>query len=171
MTKPETESDAAAKIRRCLAHIEMVKKAGQPAAGRAPFVLSLFWSMADNEEWPCLWQSAAKSLIALGWLPQPGDFDQWYLEYRSIVRSFPFDAFTVESLLWWMDEEKAFTGLDPALIDRCQQSAEIAEGYRDTNEYPNDEVAAIAERNARAMTGELKLVGSQLEERVGQALG
>ncbi len=171
LSLPASEDEAAAKIRRCVAHIDNIKRAGQPAPKRAPFVLSLFWSMADQNNWPCLWMSADRMLTALGWLTSSGDLDQWYLTYRDIVMSSKMTPFEVESILYWMDEKHLFTGLDPALVDRCRENVELAEGFRVAGAYPSPGVAATAERNARAIIGELKLAGTQLDERVGNALG
>jgi 5-methylcytosine-specific restriction protein B len=172
LSVPQSVDEAAAKIRRCVVHIDKIKKGGHPAPRRAPFVLSLFWSLADHEEWPCLWQSADAALTALGWLTPPGDLDEWYIDYRDIVMSSGRTPFEVEELLWWMDNSHPFTGLDPALVDRCRESVELGNARSaNNNTYASPSDAAKAERNARAILGELKLVGSQLESRVSNALG
>ena len=132
-----------------------------PAARRAPFVLSLFWSMAEPETWPCLWGSADKILTQLGWLAPPGDFDKWYLDYREIVLTSGRSPFEVEYLLWWIDEASPFTGLDPALLDRCSENATLATALRaNGNVYPTTDDAAAAERNARAIVDYLRGVAS-----------
>src|SRR5205823_6306746 len=43
LSKPGSEDEAAGKIRRCVAHVEKIKRGGHPGPRRAPFVLSLFW--------------------------------------------------------------------------------------------------------------------------------
>ena len=172
LTAPASENEAAAKIRRCLAHVEKVKKGGAPAAKRAPFVLSLFWSMSENHTWPCLWGSADKVLTQLGWLSPTKDLDTWYLDYCEIIRTSGRTRFESEYLLWWIDEANPFTGLDPAIVDRCIENVALTATWKEHgSEYPSPAEAAIAERNIRAISGELRLVGSQIKPRVSAALG
>jgi 5-methylcytosine-specific restriction protein B len=172
LTAPESVDDAAGKIRRLVAHVDKIKKGGQPAPGRVPLVVSLFWSMSAEDEWPCLWRSADKVLTTLGWLTPPGELDEWYLSYRTIALASGLSAFDFESILWWMNETKPFTGLDPSMLDRCVENVALADEWRSNgNAYPTPEAARTAERNARAIVGEIRLVGDQLEERVGNALG
>ena len=55
---------------------------GQPAVGRIPYVLSVFWSTAEDEPgWPVHWKSAPDRMLDLGWVSS--------LEQRRPVRRTP----------------------------------------------------------------------------------
>ncbi len=172
LIEPDGPDDAADKIRRLVAYVDRVKRGAHPAPKRVPFVASLFWSLANNHDWPCFWNSAEQVLTNLGWLSPVGDLDRLYLEYRDIVLSFGRPAVDIERLLWWVNETKPFTGLDPSLVERCDESIRLAQ-VRQANagEYPTADDAEQALLNARCILGDLNLAGEALSEQVSAALG
>ena len=171
LTAPASPDEAAAKIRRFVAHVEKIKTGGHPAPKRTPFVLSFFWAMADGDAWPCLWASADTVLSGLSWLQPSGDLDAWYVEYLDIQRESGRTPFDFESLLWWVGDTQQFVGLDPALLDRCQENLSLAETWKANGERYTPDQELLAERNARAINGELRMVAAQLEQRVADAIG
>src|SRR5207253_2193435 len=77
---PADPASASHKISKTVAFTESIKKAGQPAPKRIPFVLSYFWWMQEPSQWPCFWNSAEKSLVShLGWLVPNSDLAMFYL--------------------------------------------------------------------------------------------
>lgn len=172
LTVPADEADAARKLRALLGLVESIKKGAHPAPGRVPFVLSLFWSLQEPDEWPALWQSAEQVSKDLGWLVSSPDIDQAYLTFREVILSFRQSPIEVEKLLYWVAQTKPFTGLDPALLERCRENAELGARRAEFGDaYETPDAARTAALNARCILGELKLAGAALESRVDNALG
>lgn len=169
--EPADDADAAGRIRRFVAHVESIKQGGRPAPRWVPWLLSLFWSMADPDRWPVAWPSSTKVLMALGWLDQPGDLDAWYLALREIVAGLDDSPARVAWLLLWMTDHDDFTGLDPSLVDRCRENLALAGQWKAAGDRYPAGAETVAEHNARAALGELAWVGRRLEERLATALG
>ena len=167
---PRDVQDAITKIGSLVTHVELIKKAGQPAPARVPFITSLFWSMQDPSTWPCLWTSADQMLQTLGWLEPSNDLAAYYVSFREVVSELgsPFDE--IEGTLWWLDRHP-FVGLDPALIERCAQNGEILRRWSQERGYGSEEEERISSQNSRASQGELKLLGLSIAERVAEVLG
>ena len=115
-----------------------------------------------------MWQSADAALTDLGWLHTGGDLGDQYLEFRELVLELgsPED---VEGVLYWF-HDNPFTGLDPSLLQRCAESADILRRYRSGGSYGPGE-ADIATDNAVRILGELRLLGTKLKPQIEQALG
>lgn len=166
---PVDDEDAEAKLRRTLAYIETVKHNGHPGPARAPFLLSFFWGLQDGSTWPVAWASAVGSLRNLGWHRQTGDHAADYLAYAAIVRSLG-DPVEVAYALHWFDKHR-FVGLAPSLLDRCAHGRTLARHGGLEAGYPDEASAAAASANAQALTYELWLAGSGLQQQVAEALG
>ncbi len=164
---PASPAAAAKAINDLAEHTAVVKRGAHPAPRRAIFFLSFFWAVQRHEEWPCFWTSAEKMLNRLGWLEYSEDLGQLYLNFRDVVLSVgePDD---VEHVLHYLEDEK-FLGLDPSIVDRCNQNLQLADARVD-GAYP-DATGGQAAANARAIVGELGMLGEALAEQVGAALG
>jgi len=163
---PADEAAAASAIDRLVAYVASVKKGANPAPARVPFLLSFFWGIVDHEHWPIAWTSAPNALRRVKWLSSGGTFADSYLEFRSIVLDLG-DPETVENALFWW-ERNPWVGLDPTLIERVRRLVEIDE-RREDGVYAAPEEEAEAEACARAVVGDMGLLGAFLEERVSKA--
>jgi len=164
---PSDEPAAAAAADRLVAYVESIKKGANPAPARVPFLLSFFWGIADHARWPIAWTSGASILRRVGWLPSSGTYAESYLAYRSIVLDLGDPAPVEHALYWW--ERNPWVGLDPALAERIHRLIAI-DTRREEGVYatPDDEAEAAA--CARAVVGDLGLLGGFLEGRISQAL-
>jgi 5-methylcytosine-specific restriction protein B len=168
LVAPTTEAAAAQAIDDLAAYAESVKKGAQPAPRRAIFVLSFFWSLQNPSEWPCFWTSAERVLQRLGWLAPIDQFGALYLAYRQATLELG-GADDVGWALEWLDEAK-YSGLGPWVVERCASNLALnARSIGDAYASEGDE--RQAESNARAITGELKLLGEALADDVALALG
>lgn len=171
LSAPTNEQEARSKIQRFVEYVDTIKKGGHPAPKRVPFVTSFFWAIQDHDQWPCLWNSAENMLVRLGWLALGPDHPTTYLNFRSIVLSLGETPDDVEYALYWF-ENHLFTGLDPALVDRCVHNIELNSDQEDPAiPYPDPASANAAERNARAILGDLTLLGLNQETSIAQVLG
>jgi len=169
-TAPPDEAAARAQLESILAHVEPIRRAGAPAPRRALFVLSLLWSLQDRSAWPCMWDSAARTLErSLGWLIPPDDLPTLYLDYRQTVLSLGADVEEVEHALRWL-KQGHFVGLDPSLVDRCRRSAEFAEHWQEGAGYSSPEIADLARLNATALVSELAVLAGRMETTVAGAI-
>lgn len=166
---PSDDEQARAFIRELAAHAESVKKGAHPAPRRSMFFLSFFWSLQDGENWPCFWPSAEAMTRQLGWLPPIDEYGDLYIAFRSLVLELG-EAQLNELALFWVSEQKVFTGLDPSIIERCRVNVEVASTMVDDS-YRDAMVETRAASNARAIIGELALAGQALADQVAEALG
>jgi 5-methylcytosine-specific restriction protein B len=167
---PRDAQEAISKIGSLVTHVELIKKAGQPAPARVPFITSLFWSIQDHSTWPCLWTSADHMLQALGWLEPSNDLAAHYIWFRDIVSDLDAPFEEIEKTLWWLDKHP-FVGLDPALTERCAENGEILRRWSQEQGYGSEEEERVSALNSRAAQGELKLLGLAVGEAVSSALG
>lgn len=165
---PASQAAAAKVINELAAHTESVKRGAHPAPRRSIFFLSFFWSVQRHEEWPCFWTSAERMLNRLGWLENTNDLGQLYLNFRDVILSVG-DPDDVEAVLHYLEDEK-FLGLDPSISERCRRNLELLESFRD-GVYRDEEAARSAETNARAIVGELGMLGEDMADAVALALG
>jgi 5-methylcytosine-specific restriction protein B len=169
-TAPADEAAARSQLELILAHVEPIRRAGAPAPRRALFVLSLLWCLQDRSSWPCMWDSAARTLErSLGWLIPPDDLPSLYLDYRQTVLSLGADVEEVEHALRWL-KQGHFVGLDPSLVDRCRRSTEFAEHWQEGAGYSSAEITDLARLNATALVSELAILAGRLEASVASAL-
>lgn len=165
---PPSPEAAAKAINDLAAHVALIKRGAHPASRRSIFFLSFFWSVQDHDHWPCFWNSAETMLSRLGWLENTEDLGQLYLNFRDIVVSLG-DAYDVEDVLHYLKDQK-FLGLDPSLTERCKLAVELVDSRIGTT-YPDVASGLRAAETARAIVGELGMLGEALEEQVGTALG
>jgi len=164
---PADLSDARRRIGLLLAFVESVKKGAHPAPKRVPYVASFFWSLRSPESWPCMWTSAEEMLARLGWLVLTDDHAENYVRFATTLLSLDVGLEEAGHALFWL-RDHPFTGLDPSLVQRCRENVEWREADG-TFARPAD--AEQAERNARAVIGELGLLASDLEGEVAGAIG
>jgi 5-methylcytosine-specific restriction protein B len=170
LTAPADPAGATEKIGRTVTFTETIKKAGQPAPKRIPFVLSYFWWMQEPLRWPCMWNSAEKSLVShLGWLLPNPDLALFYLDFREVVLGLDDKPENVEHALYWFDTHR-FVGLDRSLVDRCRRSLQLRNDETE-RPYPSEQIKQSAELNSRALLADLQLLGAELELEVAGALG
>ena len=161
--------EAAAKAINDLAEFAASIKVGiHPTPRRSIFFLSFFWSVQLHSAWPCFWTSAERMLIRLGWLQSSDDLGQLYLNFRDTVRGVG-DPDDVEHVLHYLESQK-FLGLDPSLTDRCKRAIALVES-RVEGAYPDEVTRRCAEVNAKAIVGELGMLGEALAEPVATAIG
>ena len=165
---PESPEEAAKAINDLAAYTAEVKKGAHPAPRRSIFLLSFVWSVQSHDAWPCFWSSAEKMMQRLGWLEAGEDLGQMYVEFRRVVLSLghPDD---VEGALRYLEDEK-FLGLDPSIIERCRRNVELNDSMRE-GIYVSEADTRAAASNARAIVGEMSLLGEALAERIAVALG
>lgn len=164
LTAPDDEAGARARIEELVAYVEEIKVRGQPAPKRVQFVCSLFWSLQEHDRWPCMWPSADQALVDLGWLSEASLADG-YLAFREIVLDVG-DPQEVERILYWFADHP-FVGLDPGLLGRCEESADILQRFTESAGYSGGE-EEIARRNAEALVAELRLLGRALQAEVAE---
>ncbi|MGE0309949.1 MAG: hypothetical protein AB7Q27_29785, partial [Acidimicrobiia bacterium] len=165
---PQSVDDAKARIGTLAAFTESVKRGAHPAPRRAIFFLSFFWSLQAPQNWPCFWPSAEKLLVRLGWLEQVADLGDLYEAFAATVLDLGEPA-QVESALYWLDEHP-MVGLHPSIVERCAQNLAVFNALRD-GQYASLEDEQRSARNARAILGELAVLGDALTDEVAQALG
>lgn len=168
LTAPADEASARDKITELERYVRQVKRGGNPAPKRIQYVLSLFWSMQQHDQWPCMWQSAEAALTDLGWLHTGAGLGEQYLEFRDLVVELG-QSEEVEGILYWF-HENLFTGLDPGLQERCSESADILRRRQQAGDYEAGE-EQIAVENAVRILGELRLLGTRLKPEVEKVLG
>ncbi|MCB0987596.1 MAG: AAA family ATPase [Acidimicrobiales bacterium] len=168
LTAPADDADAKKKIDLLVAFVEKVKSGGQPAPARVPFLLSFFWGLQDPQEWPVMWTSARDTLRDLGWLVEASSHASLYLQFASTVRSVGDPPAVAHGLYWF--SKRPFVGLAPGLVQRCSIGAKLAELATDAG-YPSQTIEAAAEANAWALTNDVWLAVSALQEQVSAALG
>ncbi len=128
-----------------------------PAAGMTPLAASAFWSLQDPRL-PPLYASSEDFLRANGWLPSSDSVTSRYEQYRRALAVSSVDPM-------WAAEVTAgvrnawFAGLDPCLVERCEENAAILRADDVT-----DVLRQRSQRNAEALVGDLKLAGSALRK-------
>ena len=146
---------------------------GQPAVGRIPYVLSLFWSTdrAADPGWPCMWTSAPDMMYRLGWLGSWSNAER-YLAFLEASRTFfPGDASRFERLMWFLSEKESFVGLNPHLTEMCDEGAGLLRAAAASSGYPDEAVEERAHSLARQLRGELELAMRGLVAAVSGAAG
>jgi len=103
---PSSDDEAASKIQAVVGYVETIKVKGHPAPGHVPFLLSYFWSLADQRNWSVIWRSAAAFAEFLGGddLPQSGA--EKYRSYMQRIREVAADVAEFEITAKWWDDQK-----------------------------------------------------------------
>ncbi len=165
---PDTPLTAKKAINDLVSYATSIKKGAHPAPRRSVFFLSFLWSVQGHQQWPCFWNSAEKTLNRLGWLQASDDLGQLYLNFCEVIQDLG-DPVEVELVLHYLQDQK-FLGLDPSIVERCKRNVELGDARVD-GAYLDAESSSHAAANARAIVGELSLLGEALAERVAAALG
>lgn len=168
-TLPEPADEAAARraIDRLTGYVQSVKKGANPAPARVPFLLSFFWGVRDEARWPVIWTSGQNILRRTGWLDTSGSNADTYLRFREIVLDLGEPGAVSHALHWW--ERNPWVGLDPGLVERVARLVELDE-RREDGVYASPAEEAEAGDCARAVVGDLRLLGGYLEARVSRSL-
>lgn len=165
---PRSPAAAAKAINDLVAHVVAVKKGAHPAPRRSVFFLSFLWSLQDHREWPCFWTSAERTITKLGWLRPDDDLGHMYLNFREAILQVG-DPVDVELGLYYL-EDKKFLGLDPSISARCRLNLQLGDTMVN-GEYEDADSGERAASNARAIVGEMSMLGDALADRVAAALG
>lgn len=171
-TTPDDADDAIERF----AEVERVTRdlasRGQPAVGRIPFVLSVFWSTDPVQPgWPILWASAPDRMYDLGWIRSWANADR-YGAVLEAARTFTGkDVHRFERLMWFLTERRRFVGVNPTLPFMCQEAAELMEQFTPGEGYATPQDDERAASLAAQLKGELHLATVGLLEEVRAATG
>ena len=170
LAAPTDDGEARRKLAAMIAHVETIKEGAQPAPKRSLYVLSLFWSLSEPEQWPCMWSSAEDALLKLGWLSQAGvgstGLPSYYLAFRDSTTVLGSWADVGDVLQWFRDH--SWVGLDVSLADRLARAAAFSAEFSD--DYPEDLVGVVV-ANVQAIRSDFVLLGRSGEKRIGEATG
>ena len=146
---------------------------GQPAVGRIPYVLSVFWATDSSVHpgWPILWKSAPERMYDLGWVTSWSNSER-YVALLDVAHTFyPDDAHEFERLMWFITERERFVGLNPALADMCAEAAQLMDTYSPGVGYADEATTSRAASLAAQLKGELGLATVGLLEDVRSLTG
>jgi len=144
---------------------------GQPAVGRIPYVLSVFWSTADGEPgWPVHWKSAPDRMLDLGWVASWSSADRYAALLEVSRRFYPGDRHRLERVLWFLTKHR-FVGLNPTLPEMCSEAAELMAAHEPGRGYLSDVEDARAASLAAQLKGELQLAMVGLLDEVRETTG
>lgn len=145
---------------------------GQPAVGRIPYVLSIFWATDDvSPGWPIMWKRTGERLYDLGWVSSWSNADRYLAVVETARTFYPDDAHRLERVMWFLSEKERFVGLNPALKDTCVEAAQLMESFTPGHGYPDAAAAARAASLAAQLKGELLLAGQGLRGPLGDVAG
>ena len=144
---------------------------GQPAVGRIPYVLSVFWSTdEDDPGWPVHWKSAPDRMLDLGWVSSWSSADR-YAALLDVSRTYyPSDRHRLERVLWFLTKHR-FVGLNPTLPDMCAEAAELLAQHESGRGYPTEADETRAASLAAQLKGELQLAMVGLLDEVRETTG
>ncbi|GAB2776623.1 hypothetical protein GCM10027020_32400 [Nocardioides salsibiostraticola] len=143
---------------------------GQPAVGRIPFVLSLFWSMdvSADPAWPCLWTSAPERMSQLGWVSSWNNAER-YPPFVEAARTFcPDDVDRFDRLMWVLTEHHRFVGVNPTLGEMCQEAAGLLVAATSGSGYRDEEERERARSLAEQIKGDLVLAAEGLHQELNE---
>jgi len=171
-TTPATVEEARSRF----ADVERVTRdlagKGQPAAGRIPYVLSVFWSTDDEQPgWPVMWKSAPDRMRALGWLRTWNNADSYLAVVEAARALSPADVHRFERMMWFLSERQGFVGVNPAVRDMSEEAAAIMATYEAGARYPDDDLSSRAAALAAQLKGELTIAAKGLLEDLRTATG
>jgi 5-methylcytosine-specific restriction protein B len=163
---PRSEAEVRAKVGGLLSALPQLR---QP--GRTPLVLSNFWHLQGPEDWPVLWADAEEGFKELAWLESINDPAERYIAYRQVVLDSRPGPRSDPAAIGWFHNERPFCGLDPSLIDRCAENAELLAAWLENSAYRTPEEEVVAERNAVALRSEMALLTRALQRDVEERIG
>lgn len=167
---PANEDEARRKLEALIAYIDTIKQGGHPAPKRSLYIASLFWSLQDDTNWPCIWSSAEDGLLNLGWLSRNliggGGLPDYYLAFRETVAGLGPWREVEDTLRWFKDHP--WVGLDVALRDRLSQAIEFNSEFEGV--YP-EHIDGAVEANAQAVRSDFLLLARAAEAAVASASG
>ena len=168
---PSSAEDAQARFAEVESVTRDLASKGQPAVGRIPHVLSVFWSTAEGEPgWPVHWKSAPDRMLDLGWVSSWSSADR-YAALLDVSRTyFPEDRHRLERVLWFLTKHR-FVGLNPRLPDMCAEAAELMARHEPGRGYPSVDDEARAASLAAQLKGELQLAMVGLLDEVRETTG
>lgn len=172
LSTPRTPEEALERFAAVEAATRDLASKGQPAVGRIPFVLSLFWS-TDRESpgWPCMWKSTPDRMSDLGWLTTWSNADR-YVAFLEAARTFyPGNESRFERVMWFITERQRFVGLNPLLAEICVEAADLMASFKPGVGYPTDGSADRAASLASQLKGELQVAMTSLLGEVREATG
>ncbi|MGZ6607696.1 MAG: McrB family protein [Solirubrobacteraceae bacterium] len=168
---PQSEAEAERKITELAAYIDELGTSGQPTAAMAPLAASVFWSLQDPAHWPALWSSAEEPARTLSWLEPSSEPAERYLRYIQVLAELePSEPMTAARCLSWYGKGN-FAGVDPTATARCTDNVQFGADFYEHGQEYSPEADAAARMNARAVNGDLRLVGKALVSSVADALG
>ena len=172
LSTPSTPEQALERFAAVEAVTRDLASKGQPAVGRIPYVLSLFWSTdGENPGWPCMWKSSPERMYDLGWLTSWSNSDR-YLAFLEAARTFyPGDENRFERVMWFFTERQRFVGLNPKLVDMCAEASDLMVGFKPGVGYSTEEAEQRASSLASQLKGELQIAMTSLLEEVRGATG
>lgn len=145
---------------------------GQPAVGRIPYVLSVFWATDDVAPgWPILWKSTPDRMYDLGWVSSWSNADRYIALVEAATTFYPDDVHRLEQAMWFLTEKQRFVGLNPTLPDMCVEAAQLMGTYTPGEGYADDAATSRAASLAAQLKGELLLAGQGLRSRLGEVVG
>lgn len=145
---------------------------GQPAVGRIPYVLSVFWATDDvTPGWPIIWKSAPDRMHDLGWVRSWSNVDRYVALVEAAHAFYPEQHHKLERLLWYLTEHEPFVGLNPVLAEMCAEAAELITSFTPGAGYADEAATDRAASLAAQLKGELALAGSGLLDEVRAATG
>jgi 5-methylcytosine-specific restriction protein B len=118
LAPPSDDAGAQRKLQELVDYIETIRVGAHPAPGRAPFVLSYFWALADRPRWPVIWPSAAGFIEYSVGEPLPPDPVERYQRFVDLVRQLDGDLERYERVASWWDTTRPVF-LDPVILERC----------------------------------------------------
>lgn len=169
---PSTPDEALDRFTAVEAHTRDLASKGQPAVGRIPYVLSLFWSTdRENPGWPCMWKSAPERMYDLGWLTTWSNADR-YVAFLEAARTFYFgDENRFERVMWFFASKQRFVGLNPRLPEICEEASDLMAGFKSGVGYSTEDDAARAASLASQLKGELQIAMTSLLDEVRKTTG
>jgi 5-methylcytosine-specific restriction protein B len=136
---------------------------GQPAAGRIPYVLSVFWSTDGAQPgWPVMWKSAPERMRALGWLRSWDNADGYLAVVEAAHALTRGQPHRFERLMLFLAEHQGFVGVNPAVREMCEEAVGIMATHDAGAGYPDEELSNRAAALAGQLKGELTLAAKGL---------
>lgn len=152
---PTDDADASSKIDRLVDHAENIKRKGQPAPGRVPFVLSFMWSLADRSGWPVFWKSAADFFEFVTSQALPESLSGRYQAFRSMVMRIDDDCERFERVAAWWAEFRPLV-LDSVLLDRSAFGWHFDESHAEEVRQNAQALVGIADYWGKVLKPELE---------------
>jgi 5-methylcytosine-specific restriction protein B len=162
---PSDAAAAIAKIQSLADYVESIKVGAYPAPGRAPFFLSCYWALSD-EQWPIAWPRSVSFLEFVTGEALPAPPPERYERFFAVHRQLEDDPWRFWWVAAWWDETKPVF-LDPVLVDRCAYGLGL-----EVEERHDDETSgSAADANAAAISHVARHIGSVLLDDVSAAVG